>query len=154
MQQADAIDLKILDLLQRDARLSNQELADAVALSPSACHRRVKALEKNGLIAGYRAVLGYRKLGFRVEAFVELSLRELNEDAHQRIGAVVRSMPEVVDAYIVTGPSNYLLHVRVRDLEEYSRFVINRLNNLDGVTKIHSRIVLAPLDTPEPAVPG
>ena len=82
-----------------------------------------------------------------MEAFVELSLREINEDSHRRISAAVNSMPEVVDAYIVTGPSNYLLHVRVRDLEEYSRFVINRLNVLDSVTRIHSRIVLTPLAT-------
>lgn len=136
--QLDTIDLKLLDALQRNARLSNQELADIVALSSSACHRRVKALEKSGVIAGYRAIPGYKQLGFQVEAFVELSLREINEDSHRRISAAVNSMPEVVDAYIVTGPSNYLLHVRVRDLEEYSRFVINRLNVLDSVTRIHS----------------
>lgn len=145
--QLDTIDLKLLDALQRDARLSNQELAERVGLSPSACHRRVKALEKSGVIAGYRAIPGYRQMGLQVEAFVELSLREINEDSHRRISAAVSTMSEVVGAYIVTGPSNYLLHVRARDLEEYSRFVINRLNALEGVTEIHSRIVLTSLAT-------
>lgn len=138
----DALDLRILGTLQANGRLSNQELADLVALSPSACHRRVKLLEEHGYIEGYNATLSAPKLGFRIEAFVELDIGQINEAAHEYVTREIQSMDEVVNAFIVTGQANYLLYVRTRDFEEFSQFIVNRLNKLRGVTRIHSQIVL------------
>lgn len=140
--KVDEIDLKILSVLQADGRLSNQELAERVALSPSACHRRVKLLEEMGFIEGYHAMLSADKLGFKVEAFVELNIGQLNDAEHQYMCQQIESMDEVLNAYIVTGEANYLLYVRTSDFEAFSQFVVNRLSKLKGVTKIHSQIVL------------
>lgn len=149
----DALDLKILGTLQANGRLSNQELADLVALSPSACHRRVKLLEEHGYIEGYNATLSAPKLGFRIEAFVELDISQLNEAAHDYFAREIQAMDEVVNAFIITGKANYLLYVRTRDFEEFSQFIVNRLNKLRGVTRIHSQIVLDKLKSRGKFVP-
>ncbi|CDM22700.1 Transcriptional regulator, AsnC family [Castellaniella defragrans 65Phen] len=147
------MDIKILGILQRDGRLSNLELADMVALSPSACHRRVKLLEENGYIDGYHATLNAKKLGFDIQALVNLNIGQLSEAQHNYFTREIGLMPEVVSAYIVTGETNYVLHVRTRNFEEFSRFVVNRLNKLKGVTKIYSQIVLDELKSLGARVP-
>ena len=139
----DETDLKILRLLQDNGRLSNQELADLVALSPSSCHRRVKILEQEGLIENYSANLSAGKLGFAIEAFVEVNIGQLNESEHQYLSKALATMDEVLHAYIVTGQANYMLHIRTRNFETFSNFVVHKLNTLRGVTKIHSQIVLS-----------
>ncbi|KAB0622128.1 Lrp/AsnC family transcriptional regulator [Castellaniella defragrans] len=149
----DPVDIKILGILQRDGRLSNLELADMVALSPSACHRRVKLLEENGYIDGYHATLNAKKLGFDIQALVNLNIGQLSEAQHNYFTREIGLMPEVVSAYIVTGETNYVLHVRTRNFEEFSRFVVNRLNKLKGVTKIYSQIVLDELKSLGARVP-
>ncbi|CAM5185221.1 DNA-binding Lrp family transcriptional regulator OS=Castellaniella defragrans OX=75697 GN=HNR28_003383 PE=4 SV=1 [Castellaniella denitrificans] len=141
----DPVDVKILGILQRNGRLSNLELADMVALSPSACHRRVKLLEESGYIDGYHAVLNAKKLGFDIQALIDLNIGQLSEAEHEYFTREIGLMPEVVSAYIVTGETNYVLLVRTRDFEEFSQFVVNRLNKLKGVTKICSQIVLSEL---------
>ena len=138
----DEIDIKILSVLQADGRLSNQELAERVSLSPSACHRRVKLLEEEKFIKGYQAMLSAEKLGFMIEAFVKVNIAQLSDDEHRYISKEIEAMDEVINAYIVTGEANYLLYVRTRDFEAFSQFVVNRLNRLKGVTKIYSEIVL------------
>ena len=149
----DPIDLKILGLLQQDGRLSNLELADKVALSPSACHRRVKLLEEHGYIDGYHATLNAQKLGFDIQALVMLNFSQLSDAAHRYITDEIDHMPEVVGAYIVTGDTNYVLMVRTRNFEAFSQFVVNRLNKLRGVTKIHSQIMLSELKSPGTRIP-
>ena len=149
----DPIDLKILSLLQHDGRLSNLELADQVALSPSACHRRVKLLEENGYIDGYHATLNSKKLGFDIQALVMLNVSQISDNTHRYITDEISRMPEVVGAYIVTGETNYVLMVRTRNFEAFSQFVVNRLNKLRGVTKIHSQIMLSELKSPGARVP-
>jgi len=151
--QMDSTDLRILATLQKNGQLSNLELADLVALSPSACHRRVKLLEEHGFIEAYHAVLSAKKLGFEIQAFVELSLGQISHAEHDYFTRELSDMPEVVNAYIVTGEANYLLDVRTRNLEEFSQFVVNRLNKLKGVTKIHSQIVLVELKSQGKRVP-
>lgn len=138
----DAIDLKILNFLQNDARLSNQELADLVNLSPSACHRRVKLLESNGIIEKYQARLNYEKLGIKIEAIVEIKLIQLTETDHNFFLKQIEDFEEVVNAYVITGESNYVLHVATKDLNAFSQFIINKLNKIKGIMSINSKIIL------------
>ncbi|MCH7317064.1 MULTISPECIES: Lrp/AsnC family transcriptional regulator GigD [Acinetobacter] len=138
----DAIDLKILNFLQNDARLSNQELADLVNLSPSACHRRVKLLERNGIIEKYQARLNYEKLGIKIEAIVEIKLIQLTETDHNFFLKQIEDFEEVVNAYVITGESNYVLHVATKDLNAFSQFIINKLNKIKGIMSINSKIIL------------
>jgi len=138
----DAIDLKILNFLQNDARLSNQELADLVNLSPSACHRRVKILESNGVIEKYQARINYEKLGIKIEAFVEIKLTQLTENDHNFFLKQIDGFDEVVNAYVITGESNYVLHVATKDLNAFSQFIINKLNKITGIMSINSKIIL------------
>lgn len=138
----DAIDLKILQILQDNARLSNQEVADLVNLSTSACHRRIKLLESSGVIEKYQAKLNYAKMGIHIEAIVEIKLAQLTEFDHQSFLSEIERFEEVTKAYIITGESNYVLHVAVKDLNAFSQFVIYKLNKVKGITNINSKIIL------------
>lgn len=140
--QFDAIDLKILRILQDNARLSNQEIADLVNLSTSACHRRIKLLESSGVIEKYRAKLNYAKMGIHIEAIVEIKLAQLTESDHRSFVSEIEQFEEVVKAYIITGDSNYVLHVATKDLNAFSQFVIYKLNKVKGITNINSKIIL------------
>ena len=138
----DVIDLKILNLLQEDARLSNQDLADLVHLSASACHRRVKILESNGIIEKYQAKINYAKLGIKIEAMVEIKLAHLTDEDHHTFMTQIRDFDEVINVYIITGESNYVLWVATKDLDSFSQFIINKLNKIKGIININSKIVL------------
>jgi Lrp/AsnC family leucine-responsive transcriptional regulator len=141
----DVIDVRILDALQRDGRLSNQDLAEKVALSPSACLRRVRALEEFGFIRGYHAELDPIKLGFELEAIVHVSLDRSLEDWNGKFLEGIRQFEEVTTAYIVSGACNYILHVRTRSLGDFSSFVVNKLNKMQGMRDICSYIVMQKL---------
>lgn len=141
----DAIDFNIMRTLQANGRLSNQDLADKVALSPSACLRRVKALEQAGYIDGYHALLNAKKLGYQVEAFVQVSIDQGQSDWHEAFIAKIGALDEVADAYIVTGNANYLLHIRARDFEHFSQFIVHTLNRISGVRDIQSQMVMQSL---------
>ena len=141
----DAIDLRILRILQDNSRLSNQELADKVAISSSACHRRVKHLESKGFIQGYHALLNSQKLGFKIEAFIEISLALLSDEEHKAFQRAIDQIDEVINAYIITGDVNYLLHVKTTDFEAFSILITEKLNKIKGIVKIHSKIVMSSL---------
>lgn len=140
--QVDLIDWRILAALQQNGRLSNQDLADKVALSPSACLRRVRALEENGLIRGYRAELDALKLGFELEAMVHVTLDRSCDDWHERFQAQMEEFDEVTAAYVVSGPANYILHVRTHTLTAFSDFIVEKLNKVPSMRDINSYIVL------------
>ena len=141
----DATDCRMLTLLQEEGRISNLELAERVALSPSACLRRLRALEQSGIVERYRACLSSERLGFELEAFVNVSMRNDQDNWHERFAAAVRDWPEVVGAFVVTGESHYMLRVLAYNLKHYSDFIITRLYKAPGVTDIHSNIVLQTL---------
>lgn len=143
----DPIDLRILSCLQENGRISNQDLADRVALSPSACLRRVRLLEESGVIGGYRAWFDAERLGLELEAIVQVSMRPETQGWHDTFNAAVQSWPEVVSAYIITGDSNYILKVQARNLKHYSDFIVNRLYRTPGVMDIRSNIVLQKIKT-------
>ncbi|MFC5698649.1 Lrp/AsnC family transcriptional regulator [Pseudomonas sp. GCM10022186] len=138
----DSTDIRILLCLQQNGRISNQELAEKVALSPSACLRRLRILEDNGVIESYRAVFNAERLGVELEAIVHISMRQDDENWHEAFIQKVQSWPEVVSAYVITGASNYVLRVQARNLKQYSDFIVNNLNRTTGVTDIRSEIIL------------
>ncbi|MDT8990376.1 Lrp/AsnC family transcriptional regulator [Curvibacter sp. APW13] len=150
----DSIDHKILALLQEDGRISNQALADQVALSPSACLRRVRQLEEAGVIARYRAELDPRALGLDVDAFVQVTMRQEVEGWHESFLAAVQRWPQVVGAWIVTGECNYILRIRAKSLKEYSQFAIEHLHKERGVKEIRSNIVMQGIKSGETVVPS
>ncbi len=143
--QLDAIDLKILDILQTQGRLPNQDLAEMVHLSASSCLRRVRSLEEQGVIQHYCALLNPQVLGLEVDAFVQVTMRRDVEQWHENFSAALQSWPEVIATYIITGDANYLLRVRARNLRHYSQFVLERLYKTTGVLDIRSNIVLQTL---------
>ncbi|WP_166366583.1 Lrp/AsnC family transcriptional regulator [Pseudomonas akapageensis] len=142
MAKLDSIDLRILACLSQDGRMSNQELAEKVSLSPSACLRRLRALESEGIIAGYGVRLDAEQLGIEVQAMVNVNVRQDVEGWHERFIEALQRWPEVADAYIITGASNYLLRVRTRNLKHYTDFIVNQLHRTPGVTDIRSDIIL------------
>lgn len=143
--QLDTTDLKILQVLQEDGRISNLDLAERIFLSPSSCLRRVRALEEAGVIGQYAAILNPGSLGLEVDAFVQVSMRRDVERWHEGFTEALKSWPEVVGSYIITGEANYLLRVRTRNLKHYSSFVLERLYKATGVLDIRSNIVLQTL---------
>ncbi len=143
----DPVDLRILTCLQENGRISNQDLADRVALSPSACLRRVRLLEESGVIGGYRAWFDAERLGLEIEAIVQVSMRRDVEGWHETFEAAVQTWPEVLSAYVITGDSSYILRVQARNLKHYSDFIVNRLYRTRGVMDIRSNIVLQKIKT-------
>jgi len=143
--ELDAIDCHIIAELQSDARLSNVELADTVGLSPSPCLRRVKRLEQEGYIQGYRAALQRDRVGLGFSVFVGVKLNgHANEGALAFEQAVV-AMPEVVACHLVSGEANYFLEVVVPDLAGYQRFLVGKLLNLPIVREVRSNIAIQTL---------
>jgi Lrp/AsnC family leucine-responsive transcriptional regulator len=140
--QLDAIDLSILTLLQQNGRISNQDLAEQVFLSPSSCLRRVRILEEEGIISRYSALLSPEKLGLELDVFVQVTMRRDVESWHENFMQALQNYPEVVGSYIITGDANYLLRVKARNLKHYSAFVLEKLYKIPGVQDIRSNIVL------------
>jgi Lrp/AsnC family transcriptional regulator, leucine-responsive regulatory protein len=138
----DAVDRRILAELQRDGRMSNVELAERVNLSPSPCLRRLKRLERAGLIEGYRAVLDRRKVGLDLTVFVELKIEAHSTKTAARLAKVFREMEEVVACHIVSGPADFLLEVVVEDLEAYEHFLLGTLLDVPGVADVRSDFVI------------
>ncbi len=142
MAVLDEIDRKILTLLQQDSRLTLQEIADKVGLSPSPCHRRIRLLEERGIIAGYTATVDQRAVGLPVSVFVSIKLARQKEEDLQRFAKAVATWPEVLECYLMTGHRDYLLRVVVFDLAAYERFLKQKLTRVDGISSIESSFAL------------
>ncbi len=138
----DRTDLRLLALLQRQGRATNAELAAQVNLSPSACLRRVQRLEATGVVSGYAARLDPQVLGLGLQAFVRVQLEKHGSAGIDRFVERVQGWDEVVACHALTGDMDYLLHVYVRDLEHFSRFLLDRLLNDSGVADVNSSFVL------------
>lgn len=151
----DSIDRKILFALQRNARISNVDLARLVNLSPTPCLERVRRLEQAGYIQAYVAQLSPRKLGLQILAFIEVSLDKTNPDAFERFRAAVAEMVEVQECHMVGGGFDYLVKVRVADIYAYRRFLGERLLALPGVERTHTYFVMEETKvTQEVAIPS
>lgn len=142
MNKLDKTDLLLLAELQRNGRLSNAELAERVHLSPSACLRRVQRLEREGVVLGYRAEVDPERVGLGLQAFVRVQLRQHDADTVAAFASFVNAWEEVVACHALTGEMDYLLHVAVRDLEHFSRFLLDRLLGQAGVADVNTSFVL------------
>jgi len=140
--QIDEFDHRILAALQRDARQTNQALADQVGLSPTPCLRRVKRLERDGIITGYNANLNRKALGLGLTIFVTVKVaRHQDRDAMHFVNTVT-SWPEVMACHLVSGDMDYLLEVVAPDMEAYERFVLKRLLKIEGVKDLRSNFAM------------
>jgi DNA-binding Lrp family transcriptional regulator len=140
--QLDAIDLRILAVLQADAGLSNVELARLVHLSPSPCLARVRALETEGLIRQYVALLDAQKLGLHLNVFISISLKQQSRKALQAFEDSIRTREEVMECYLMTGDADYLIRVAVPDMPALERFILEQLSPIPQVEKIRSSFAL------------
>ncbi|HXJ00920.1 MAG TPA: Lrp/AsnC family transcriptional regulator [Micropepsaceae bacterium] len=145
MDNLDSFDLKILSALQDDSRISMIDLAERVGLSPTPCTRRIKRLESEGYIDRYVTLLNPEKLSAGLSAFVNIRLRSQTSDAFDRFDSEIAQMPEVVGCYLLAGSFDYLLQVRVADVDAFREFMRNRLTAMQGVTETQSSIVLQQL---------
>ncbi|UTF61903.1 Lrp/AsnC family transcriptional regulator [Gilvimarinus sp. DA14] len=133
----------ILERLQRDGRISNQELADAISLSPSPCLRRVRQLEEEGLIDGYVALLNARKLGLNLTAFIHISMDKHTPERFENFERTIAGYPEVLECHLITGQTaDYLLKVIVEDMDAFQQFLLGKLTRTEGVTGVQSSFVL------------
>jgi Lrp/AsnC family transcriptional regulator, leucine-responsive regulatory protein len=135
-------DRKLLELLQKDGRLTNLELASRVNLSPSACLRRVRALERAGVIRRYVALLEPRKVGLGLMGFVTVKLEKRGRMPTDAFARAVKDWPEVMACHSLTGEMDYLVRVQVEDLDHFSRFVMESLLKHPGVIDVKSSFVL------------
>jgi len=138
----DAIDRRILEELQANGRLTNVALAKRVGLSPSPCLRRVKILERSGVISSYRAILDRRRTGLTLTVFVGVKVGRHHEEEHRAFREAVIEVPEVVACHLVSGDADFLLEVVAPDVDGYDRILVGTLLKLPGVTEIRSSIAI------------
>lgn len=136
----DDIDAKILAELQRDARLTIQELSDRVGLSATPCSRRIRHLEEEGIIKSYNARIDETTLGFGFTVFVSVRLDHQSADRLAVFEKAIDLMPEVVDCWLMTGSRDYMLRVVLADLHEFESFMTGRLTKVEGVASLESSI--------------
>jgi Lrp/AsnC family leucine-responsive transcriptional regulator len=140
--QLDDIDRHILRTLGGDGRISNQKLADTVNLSPTPCWHRVKALEEAGYIAGYAAILDQRLLGVPDTVIIEVTVDRHDDEIFKAFSDAVAELPEVMEAYLLSGEYDYLIKVAVAGTEGYERFLRQKLYKLPGVRHTRSTFAL------------
>lgn len=138
----DETDLKILKILQSDARVTNQDLAERVGISPSPCLRRVRKLEQDGVIERYVTLINANAVGRGQQAFIEVRLEHQTRALTERFEAEMQKFPEVLECYLVAGEWDYVLRVVVPDLEELRNFHMNKLGKVPGITNVKSNICM------------
>jgi len=138
----DEIDRRILRELRRDGRLSNIKLAERIGLSATPCWNRVKALEESGVIEGYAVLLNQKALGLPDTVLIEVTLDRHDDDMLERFGEALAQLPEVVEAYLLTGEYDYLIKVAVAGTEGYEEFLRHKLYKLPGLRHSRSTFVL------------
>jgi DNA-binding Lrp family transcriptional regulator len=142
MTDLDKTDCRILHELQRDARLSNQELAERVGLSPAPCWRRLKRLEQAGLIGQYSAILEPESVGFTITAYSHVSLENHHPDSVGAFNELVRERPEVLECFMMSGQYDYLLKVVARNMNHYEEFLTKHLLPSPAVRSVSTSFVL------------
>lgn len=138
----DTTDLRILREVQENARISNVDLAEKVGLSPSPCLRRLKRLEDDGVITGHMTLVDQTVVGLPVNVFVSVALKEQSEAALEEFEGRIRALPQVMECYLMTGTSDYLLRVVTSDLAAYERFLKDHLTRIPAIASIQSSFAL------------
>ena len=139
----DETDLQILKTLQKNAKLTTKELAEAVHLTPTPVFERQKRLEKMGYIRKYVAVLDPEKLGQGLLVFCKVKLKQINHEIADSFVRRIQRIPEVTECYNTSGAYDYLLKVRARDMKQYQEFVLNKLGDIETVGSIESTFVMS-----------
>ena len=139
----DEIDLKILKTLQKNAKLTTKELAEAVNLTPTPVFERQKRLERQGYILRYAAILDPEKMGQGLLVFCKVKLQQINHEIAEAFIRRIQRIPEVTECYNISGTHDYLLKVRARDMKQYQEFILNKLGNIDHVGAIESTFVMS-----------
>lgn len=141
--ELDRYDHQILKVLQEDGRISNQDLADRIGLSPSPCLRRVRQLEETGIIAGYRALVNAKALGLSLLALIHISMDQHTPERFEHFESAILDIPEVLECLLITGQdADYQIKVAVKDMDAYQELLLNRVTRIPGVTGVHSSFVL------------
>lgn len=138
----DALDVKILSFLQKDGRASYQEIGNAVGLSFSACHKRVKTLRERGVIEGYAAVLNEEAVGYPVSTYAWVTLKDQSRASLDAFEAAVKDYPEIMECVLMSGDSDYLLRVLCSGIKDYDRIHREVLTSLPGVDHVRSSFAL------------
>ncbi|EIE49962.1 ArsR family transcriptional regulator [Salipiger aestuarii] len=138
----DATDRRILKQLQNEGKLTNIELSNRIGLSPSPCLSRVRALEQSGVISGYVALVNPEAIGLGVNVFIQITLERQIEQALETFENRMEAYPEVMECFLMTGDSDYLIRLVVRDIAELQRFILQKLSNIPGVANIRSSFAL------------
>ena len=138
----DRVDRAIVTRLQSDGRIANVDLADAVSLSPSACLRRVKALEASGVIAGYRAEVSRKRAGLGLTVFIGLKVEGHSQETSQRIEQTLLAIPAVVACYLVSGTSDFLVEAAVPDLASYEQLLLGQILTIPSVVEAQSTFAI------------
>lgn len=138
----DRIDLKILDILQKECRISNVDLANQIHLSPTPCLERVRRLEKNGYIEKYVAHLNPKKLNVNLTAYIQITLQSTRSEDVQTFNHQISEIDEIVECSMVAGGFDYLLKIRAENIEQYCKFLGNKLASIEGVTQTHTYVVM------------
>lgn len=142
-QSLDDIDRRILRELAKDGRITNQSLAERVGLSPSPCLRRVRQLEEAGVIRGYTVIVDPRAYGWSMAAIATIRLSRQNEDEIEMFEQAVRTWDEVIECHLVTGSRDYILKVMTGDLQQYERFIKDKIARLKCVASIETSFVMS-----------
>ena len=143
MEKLDETDIQILKTLQKNAKLTTKELADAVHLTPTPVFERQKRLEKNGYIIKYVAVLDPEKLDQGLLVFCKVKLKQINHEIADAFVRRIMRIPEVTECYNTSGAYDYLLKVRARDMKQYQEFVLNKLGAIESLGSLESTFVMA-----------
>lgn len=144
----DRYDRAILHLLQQDGRISNQDLAERIGLSPSPCLRRVRTLEESGIISGYRAQLNPRKIGLTLTALIYISMDQHTPERFEQFETAIAAIPEIIECLLITGQSaDYQLRAVVKDMDAYQELLLNRITRIPGISGVHSNFVLRQTNT-------
>ena len=141
--EIDRFDRQILRVLQQDGRISNQDLADRIGLSPSPCLRRVRALEEAGVVIGYRALLNAKLVGYTLMALIYISMDKHTPERFEHFEEEIEQIAEVLECLLITGQeADYQLKVIVKDMDAFQELLLNRITRIQGVTGVHSSFVL------------
>ena len=141
----DRADTAIIVALQQDSSRSIAQLAELAGVSPSACHRRIRALEESGVITGYRAQVDARRLGLKLQAFVEITLTGQNREAMDRFEAAVTDFDDILECHLMSGNADYLLRVAAADLDQFDHIHRECLSRLPGVSSMRSSFSIRPI---------
>ena len=143
MKALDEIDYAILKTLQHNGRISNAKLAEMVSLSPAATYKRLKRLEEQGVIEGYRAELSLDKLGYNMLCYISVGLQKHSAENLDNFRRVIREMPEVLEGSFITGDYDYLLKVALRDQTHLEEFILKKLSPIPGVAQMNTSLLVS-----------